>query len=187
MKRLWTYALIALALVAGAAFVACGGGGNDNKGNNAAPTAVETQGENQGGGQATPTTGAKATSTLGTSGSSSGSIGDIPVYPGAKKDSSGSYSGSNAMIPMIGSSVNATDYGTVQYGIYETSDSAQDVYNWYKDKMSGWKEEWSYSGGSEGSAGAMAVWTKDNPKVAAWLIVGEDSGTTTLTIWYGSS
>jgi hypothetical protein len=186
LKRSWTYALIVLTLVAGAAFVACGGG-SDNKSNNSAPTAVQNQGGDQGGNQATPTTGAKATAKSGNSGSSSGSIGDIPVYTGAKKDSSGSYSGSNAMIPMIGSSVNASDYGTVQYGIYETSDSAQDVYNWYKDKMSGWKEEWSYSGGSQGSTGAMAVWTKDNPKVAAWLIVGEDNGTTTLSIWYGSS
>jgi hypothetical protein len=185
LKRTWLFVLIALALVAGAALVACGGG-NDNENNKPAATAVEDQGGNGGGGEAEATTAPKDTPKPSTGGGSSGSLGDIPIYPGASKVSSGEYSGSDAAIPMIGSDVDASNYNSVQWGIYETSDSADDVYNWYKDKMSDWHQEWSYSGGDETGAGAMVVWTKDSGKEAAWVIISEDSGTTELSIWYGS-
>ena len=99
-------------------------------------------------------------------GDSGGSIGDVPVYPGAKKTTSGEWSGSEAMIPAIGSDVDAGNYAKVQYAMYETDDSANDVFDWYKDKMSDWDDAGSFSGGSEGSVGAFGVWTKDDGKTS---------------------
>ena len=180
---------MALTLVAGAALVACGGG-NDNK---ATPTAVENQGGDQGGNEATstPSTGAKATpkatpkATAANSGSSGGSIGDVPVYPGATKISSSEFSGSQAG-GMLGSSVNASDFSKVQLAIYETSDGAQQVLDWYKDKMSGWDSAGTFSSGSGGTTIGYAAWTKDDGTVAAWISVAEGDGTTTLNLMYGT-
>jgi hypothetical protein len=184
LKRSIAYVVIALALAAGAALVACGGGSNSSNDEKAQPTASQQQN-----GGNTPET--KATESQATSkpsgGGSSGSIGSVPVYPGANKTSGGEWSGSEAAIPALGSSdVNAGDYKTVQYAIYETSDGAQEVLDWYKDKMGDWKNKGSFSGGEEGSVGAFGAWTKDDGKEAAWISVSEDSGTTTLSIFYGS-
>ena len=189
MKRSVIYVLIALMLALGAALVACGGGDKSDKGQ-AQPT-VEQQ-DNQDGQdqQEEPTAKAtqekQATAKSGSSGDSGGSIGDVPVYPGADEKTSGEWSGSEAAIPALGSGVDAASYTKVQYAMYETSDSASEVLDWYKDKMSDWKDEGSISGGSEGSAGGFASWTKDDGKEAAWISVGEDSGTTTLGIFFGS-
>ncbi len=190
MKKTVTYVLIAIMLALGAAFVACGGGSDKSNNDQAQPT-VEQQ-DNQDGQdqQAEPTAEAtqekKATAKSGSSGDSSGSIGDVPVYPGADKKASGEWSGSEAAIPALGSGVDAGSYAKVQYAMYETSDSAQDVLDWYKDKMSDWEDQGTFSGGSEGSVGGFASWTKDGGKEAAWISVGEDSGTTTLGIFFGS-
>ena len=185
MKRSWVCVLMALTLVAGATLVACGGG-NDNK---ATPTAVENQGGNQGGNEATPTSsgGAKATTkaTAGNGGSSGGSIGDVPVYPGATNLSTSEFSGSQAG-GMLGSLPNGSDFTKVQLAIYETSDSAQQVMDWYKDKMSGWDSAGTFSSGSGDSAMGYAAWTKDNGTVAAYLTASEESGKTTLSIMYGT-
>jgi hypothetical protein len=178
LKKSAIYVLIALMLALGAALVACGGGGNNNK---AAPTAAG----NQQGQQATPSGGGANTPT-GNSGSAGGSIGDVPVYPGANKTTGGEWSGSNAAIPAIGSSVNAADYKTVQYAMYETSDGADKVLSWYKDKMSSWSSQGTFSGGDTGSITGFAAWTKDDGKEAAWITAAEDSGTTTLGIFFGS-
>ncbi len=69
--------------------------------------------------------------------------------------------------------------------MYETDDSPDEVFNWYKDKMSGWKEEWIMSSSGEG-AGSIGVWSKDDGKTAGWVTVSEDQGTTSLTIMTGS-
>jgi hypothetical protein len=185
LKRSLLYVLIALMLALGAAFVACGGGSSKS---NTEPTATAQQNNNQdNGNQGQPTANATAKATAKpSSGSGSGSIDDVPVYPGANKQTSGEWSGSQAAIPAIGSDVNAADYTKVQYAMYETSDSAQDVLDWYKDKMSGWKDEGSFSGGSSGSVGGFASWTKDSGKEAVWISIGEDSGTTTLGIFFGA-
>lgn len=184
MKRSVVYVLIALMLALGAAFVACGGGGEESNKEQAEPTAAEQQQDGQEQQQA-DTPAAKATSKP-SGGESGGSIGDVPVYPGAKKTTSGEWSGSEAMIPAIGSDVNAGDYTKVQYAMYETGDGAQDVFDWYKGKMSGWDDRGSFSGGSEGSVGAFGVWTKNDGKEAVWITIGEESGTTTLGIFLGT-
>ena len=178
MKKVLVLFLIVTALVAGAALVACGGG--DDKDGKDTPVAQETK-EGSSGGEETPA--AKATKEEG--GGGGGSLGDIPVYPGATKITSGEWSGSDAPIPAIGGGENPSDYGTVKYGMYETDDSPDDVFNWYKDKMSGWKEEWIMSSSGEG-AGSIGVWSKDDGKTAGWVTVSEEGGKTSLTIMTGS-
>jgi hypothetical protein len=179
LKKVIVLFLIVMALVAGAALVACGGGGDKDKGDKTTPAAQETKEGN--GGEDTPA--AKATKEDG--GGGGGSLGDIPVYPGATKVTSGEWSGADAPIPAIGGGENPSDYGTVKYGMYETDDSPDDVFNWYKDKMSGWKEEWIMSSSGEG-AGSIGVWSKDDGKTAGWVTVSEENGTTSLTIMTGT-
>jgi hypothetical protein len=189
LKRSILYVLIAMMLAFGAVFVACGGGG-DNEKDNKEPTVAEQQQDGQDQQEDTPAAKAtaekKETPKSDSGGDSGGSIGDVPVYPGAKETTSGEWSGADAMIPAIGSDVDAGSYSTVQYAMYETSDGADKVFAWYKDKMSGWDDQGSFSGGSEGSVGGFGVWTKDGGKKAAWVSIGEDSGTTTLGIFFGS-
>jgi hypothetical protein len=181
LKRSILYVLIAMMLAFGAAFVACGGGGKSSK-DQTQPTVAQQQD----GGGSTPASQKETPASDNSGGGSSGSIGDVPIYPGATKTTSGEWSGSNAAIPAIGSGVNAGDYKTVQYAMYETSDGADKVLSWYKDKMSSWSSQGSFSGGDTGSVGGFASWTKDGGKKAAWISIGEDSGTTTLGIFYGS-
>ena len=118
-------------------------------------------------------------------GDNGGSIAYIPVYPGATWVTGNELSGSEAAIPAIGSSANAATYAKVQLAVYETSDDPQMVLDWYKVQMKDWKEE-PMPGGSEAGAGPTAAWTKDDGKEAAWISVGEDSGTTTLGIFFGT-
>jgi hypothetical protein len=184
LKKILVLFLIVMALVAGAAFVACGGGGdNKDNGEKATPVAQETQAGNE-----TPaakeTPAAEATTKPG--GGGGGSLEDVPIYPGVKSVSSGEWSGSEAMIPAIGGNENPADFSTIKYGMYETDDSPSDVFDWYKDKMSGWKEEWVFSSGGDDGAGSVGIWSKDDGKTAAWIVVSEDSGTTSLTIMTGS-
>jgi hypothetical protein len=181
LKRSILYVLIAMMLAFGAAFVACGGGGKSSK-DQTQPTVAQQQD----GGGSTPASQKETPASDNSGGGSSGSIGDVPIYPGATKTTSGEWSGADAMIPAIGSNVDAGSYSTVQYAMYETSDGADKVFDWYKDKMSDWNDEGSFSGGSAGSVGAFGVWTKDGGKKAAWISIGEDSGTTTLGIFFGS-
>ena len=193
MKRILALFLIVTALAAGAAFVACGGGDDKDKEEKATPVAQETKEGN--GGEETPaaeetpsgkkTPAAEATKEDGGDGGSSGSVGDMPVYPGAKEVTSGEWSGSEAPIPGIGGGANPSDYGTVKYGMYETDDPPDTVFSWYKDKMSGWKEEWIMSSSGEG-AGSIGVWSKDDGKTSGWVTVSEDAGKTSLMIMTGS-
>jgi hypothetical protein len=183
VKRSWICLLVVAAVVAGGAMVACGGGSDKEK---ATPT-VQQQQEEGSTPAAEATTAKSATSTPKSSGgSSAGSIGDVPVYPGATKITSGEWSGSEGSIPAIGSDLNAGDYTNVQYAMYESNDSPQDILDWYKDKMSDWKDEGSFSGGSGSDMGAFAAWSSDDGKVAAWITVGTSDDTTSLGIWVGS-
>jgi hypothetical protein len=181
LKKVFTLSLVVVALVAGAAFVACGGGGNKDKGGKDTPVAQETKEQ---GGESTPA--AKATTGSSSGGDSQNSVEGVPVYPGATKTSSGEWSGSKAPIPAIGGGENPSSFGTVNYALYETNDGAETVYNWYKDKMSGWKEEWTYGGTSDGSWSGIGIWSKDSGKTAAWITVSEEGGKTSLTIMTGS-
>jgi len=184
LKKILALFLIVMALVAGAAFVACGGGGDDDKDGKDTPAAQETKEGN--GGEETPA--AKATKEEdgdGDGGDGGGSLGDVPIYPGAEEVSSGEWSGSDALVPGMGSEVDPTAFDTVKYGMYETDDAPDEVFDWYKDEMSGWKEEWTFSSGGEEDAGSIGIWSKDDGKAAAWIVVAEEEGKTSLTIMTG--
>jgi hypothetical protein len=185
LKKVLVLFLIVMALVAGAAFVACGGGDDEDKDGKTTPVAQETK-EANGGEEETPAVEPTEEEEDGGGGNGGGSLADVPIYPGAKKVSSGEWSGSEAMIPAIGGNENPEDFGTIKYGMYETDDSPGDVFDWYKDKMSGWNEEWVFSSSGEDGAGSVGIWSKDDGKTAAWIVVGEDGGTTSLTIMTGS-
>ena len=189
MKRSMLYVLIALMLAFGAALVACGGGGDKADKEQAQPT-VEQQQDGQDQQEDTPaakeTPKKKETPKSSSGGDSGGSIGDVPIYPGAKEITSGEWSGSEGGIPGIGSAVDTGDYQNIEFAMYETDDSPEDVFDWYKDKMNSWSSQGSFSGGDTGSIGGFASWTKDDGKEAAWISVSEDSGTTTLGIFFGS-
>jgi hypothetical protein len=182
LKKSILYVLIALMLVVGAAAVACGGGGDNGDSENKEPTAAEQQ-NGQEDTPAAEATQEKATPESNGDGGSSGSLGDVPVYPGANKITGGEWSGSEGMIPGIGSELDTADYQNIEFAMYESDDSADDVFNWYKDKMSGWDNQGSFSGGSGGDYGAYALWTKDDGKTAAWITVGTSDGTTELGLW----
>ena len=181
MKKVIVLFLMVMALAAGAALVACGGGGDDDKDGKATPAAQETK-EGNGEEEETP---AAEDGDEG-NGGGGGSLEDVPIYPGAEKISSGEWSGSEALIPAIGEGENPSDFGIVKYGMYETDDPSDEVFDWYKDKMSGWKEEWTFAGGGEDNAGGIGVWSKDDGKTAAWVVVGEEGGKTSLTIMTGT-
>jgi hypothetical protein len=186
LKKLWIYLLIVVALAAGAAFVACGGD-EDEDGGKATPVAEENgEAENgdaeNGDEEATPVAEENGEAE---DGGGEGSIGDVPVYPGAKEVMSGEWSGSEAAIPMMGAPMDPEDYGTVEYAMYETDDSAEEVFGFYEDEMKGWNEEWTFSGGDETGMGGMGIWSKDDGAVAAWIVVSEEDGTTSLMIGVG--
>jgi hypothetical protein len=108
------------------------------------------------------------------------------VYPGAEKITSVEWSGSDVPIPMIGAPKSPEDYANVKFGMYESDDPAQEVFDWYKNEMKGWNEEWTFSGGAEEGAAGMGVWTKDDGKTAAWVLVGEEEEVTSLIILVGA-
>jgi len=187
LKKTLAFLLVALTLVAGAAFVACGGG-DDKKENGDKTTPVaeetkETDGEDTPAAKETPAV--KETKEA-DGGDSGGSLASVPIYPGADEVMTGEWSGDEALIPAIGNGENPADFEKVKYGIYETDDSPDKVFEWYKDKMSGWKEEWVFATSGEQGAGGIGVWSKDDGKTAAWIMVGEDSGKTSLTVMTGS-
>jgi len=189
LKRSMLYVLIALMLAFGAALVACGGGGDKADKEQAQPT-VEQQQDGQDQQEDTPaakeTPKKKETPKSSSGGDSGRSLGDVPIYPGAKEITSGEWSGSEGGIPGIGSAVDTADYQNIEFAMYETDDSPEDVFDWYKDKMSDWDEEGSFSGGSGSDYGAYALWTKDGGKTGAWITVGESDGTTNLGVWVAS-
>lgn len=184
MKNVWICLLVVVALVAGAAFVACG----DEEEEEAAPPAAATEAE-------APTEAETEEAVVEEEeegeeeeeeedGAGEASIADVPVYPGAEKTQSGEWSGGEAAIPMMGAPIEAGEYGTIEFAMFETDDSADEVFSFYKDEMGDWEEVWTFSGSGEEAVG-MGIWTKDEGKVAAWVVVGEEDDTTSLMIAVG--
>jgi len=174
------FVLILTALVAAAVLVlavACGG--DDEEG----PAAGETPaaaGETPAAAEETPEVPGP---------SDGGELPGIPTYPGAEEVFSGTFTGGGGFpIPMIGEGGLAPeDYGAVQYTMYETSDSASKVIDFYKKEFKGWKEEWTFSMEEAGQEGEIVIWSKDDAKLAAWLSAFEDEGTTSVIIAMGAS
>jgi hypothetical protein len=179
LKRSFLCVLVVLALVLGAGMVACGGGGDKSNEESGQPTAEQQQDNGDNSNQEEAATPEEKSS----DNKASGSFADVPLYPGVDEITTGEFSGSDAGIPGISGDLNPEDYSSVEYGLYETSDDPEDVYNWYKDNMDGWDEQGSFSGGSDGDYGAYAIWSKDDGKTAAWITISMSDDLTNLGIW----
>jgi hypothetical protein len=118
-----------------------------------------------------------------------GELPDISAYPGAEEVFTGTFTGGGGFpIPMIGEGdLDPEDYGSVQYTVYETSDSADKVIDFYKDEFKDWKEEWTFGMEEGGQQGEIVIWSKDDAKLAAWLSAFEDDGTTSVIVAMGTS
>lgn len=183
MKRGLTFILLISLLFAGALAVSCGGGDGDEE----EPVAAETREADDDQEAPADAETKEAPQAKPTKAENGESLESVPVYPGARRVSSGEWSGSEMPIPMVGAPTDPEDYEKVTFAMYEVDDPPNDVFEWYKDKMGGWKEEWTFSGGDEdtGAAG-IGVWTKDGGKTAAWVMVSEDDEVTSLVIATGT-
>ena len=178
--------VLALAL----SLAACGGGGDDeeNGGERETPVATKTA-EAEGTEKPADTAEAEKTATpektSEPSGGGGASLGDVPVYPGAKKTAE--YSGSDVPLPVPGGDLDVDQYADSKWAAYETTDSVEDVASFYKDKMAanGWEEE-SWFDLSFGGGAAWGTFTRDNGDSAAWVFVGGDEEQTVITIGTGS-
>jgi hypothetical protein len=186
MKRMLVSFLVIVAFVTGMAFIACGGGDDDKDNDKPAATKV-VENDNEDAGvddNAAPT---KEPTAKKNSGGSGGDFAGVPVYPGADETMKGEWSGAEAMVPGVGlRGADPADFDTVKYGMYESDDSPEDVFLWYKDNMGDWNEDWVFARSGSIGGGGMSVWSKDDGKSAAWILVSEDSGKTSLTIMSAS-
>jgi hypothetical protein len=140
---------------------------------------------------ASPTTAAEKTPTAGetpekTPAGEAGELPSIPAYPGANEVFTGTFSTGEAFPFPLSEDVpiGPEEFGSVQYSVYQTSDSSEKVVDFYKEEFKGWKEEGSF--GMEGQNGEVVVWSKDNGNVAAWMGVFEDEGGTSVVIAMGA-
>ena len=117
-----------------------------------------------------------------------GEVPSIPAYPGASEVFSGTFTGAGAFpIPLTGDiPIGPEEFASVQYTLYETSDSPEKVLDFYKNEFKGWKEEWTFSMEELGQEGEIAVWTKDEGNVAAWIAAFEEEGTTSVVVAMGT-
>ena len=188
MRLRWILGLIVLMLAL--ALAACGGGGDNEEEDNGdggreTPSATKTV-EADETTQATKTP--KATKTAEAeepSGDGGASFEDIPIYPGADKvgDWEGDYS-----LPLLGEDLDVEDYQGNTWAEYETDDAADDVIDFYRDKMpdNGWNEErwWDTSFVEDVGWGS---YTRDGGDRAAWVfITGTEDDKTQIVIGTGS-
>lgn len=187
MKLRWMFGLIVLVMLA-IALAACGGGDNEEEnggGGKETPKATKTTeaAETQ-----EPAETAEATKTAEAEQPSGGGggtdIGDIPVYPGAEK--TGEFSGDYSL-PLLGENLDVEDYGNTEWAVYETNDSAGDVGDWYRGKMTdaGWNEE-NWFDTSMGDGAAWGSYTKNDGDNAAWVVISGTEDKTEIVFGTGS-
>lgn len=179
--------LIVLAVLA-IALAACGGGDNEENnggGGKETPAATKTT---EAAGTPKPAETAEATKTAEaqepSGGGGGGSLGDVPVYPGA--DKTGEYSGDYSL-PLLGEDLDVEDYKDTKWAVYETNDSAGDVADWYRGKMtdSGWTEE-NWFDVSFGEGAAWGSYTKNDGDDAAWVVISGTEDKTEIVFGTGS-
>jgi len=188
LRLRWIFGLIALVALA-IALAACGGGDdeeNDGGGGKETPSATKTA---QAAATQEPAETAEATKTAEAQepsggGGGGGALGDIPVYPGA--DKTGEYSGDYSL-PLLGEDLDVEDYKDTEWAVYETSDSAGDVADWYRGKMTdaGWTEE-SWFDVSFGEGAAWGSYTKNDGDDAAWVVISGTEDKTEIVFGTGS-
>ena len=76
--------------------------------------------------------------------------------------------------------------GNMRYRAFETSDSADNVLDFYNDKFEGWTTELTFDVDEAGMKIRVAVWSKDHRKSAAWLAATESQGTTEVIVMTGT-
>ena len=174
--RAWPLALVALVAAAFLVLaVACGGDEEESP-------------------KASPTTAAAKTPAAGetpekTPTGEAGELPSIPTYPGAEGVFSGTFDTGAAAFPFPLSEdvpIDPEEFGSVHYTAYQTSDSFEEVVDFYEKELKGWKEEGSFSTKQVGLNGEVVVWSKDNRNVAAWMGVFENEGGTSVVIVMGA-
>jgi hypothetical protein len=190
MKFSLRFLLILTALVAAAVLVlavACGGD-DEEEGPAAGETPAAAETPAAGETPAAAETPAAGETPEKTPAGEAGELPSIPAYPGAEEVYSGMFTGTGAFpISMVGDGgIDPEEYGAVRYAYYETSDSPEKVVDFYGDEFKGWEEVWTFSMEEAGQVGEIAVWSKDDGDIAAWISAFEDEGTTTVIIAMGA-
>ena len=186
MRLRWMLGLIVLVLAL--ALAACGGGDEEeeNGGGGGTPAATKTVAAEKT--QKPAETGEPEKTPEKTpepSGGGGASFENIPVYPGAEKigDWSSDYS-----LPFLGEDIDTEEYTDAAWAEYETDDPADDVIDFYKDKMpdNGWGEEHWLDASFLEDIG-VGTYSRDDGDRAAWVyIAGSDEDKTVIVIGTGS-
>jgi hypothetical protein len=76
--------------------------------------------------------------------------------------------------------------GNIRYRAFETDDSADAVFDFYKDDFEGWTTELTFDVDEAGMKVRLAVWSKDERKSAAWMAATEGEGITEVIVMTGT-
>ena len=158
MKKLIYLALALILMIGTIGLSACGGNGGETDNSPEAAPADETPASNDETGE--PSSGDGMTWS------------DIPVYPGADQSQQASWT---MAIP-----ADEEGWSDVAWRYYETSDSSNDVIDFYKDEMpdNGWDEmSWM-----EASGYAVGYYVKNNEQDGAMFWCGEEDGKTVFAL-----
>ncbi|MCJ7509604.1 MAG: hypothetical protein MUP14_01770 [Dehalococcoidia bacterium] len=159
--------------------VACGGGEKESP--KASPTTTAAK---------TPTATAAKTPAAGetpekTPAGGAGEAPNIAAYPGATEVFTGTFdTGGTFPFPLSEDMpVNPEDFGNVQYTLYQTNDSSQNVLDFYKKELKDWKQEGSFEVG--GMTGEIMMWSRDDGKDIVWLAAFDEGGGTSVVVATG--
>jgi len=113
-----------------------------------------------------------------------GELPSIPAYPGVTDVFIGTFTGVGTFpIPLAGDvPIEPGEFPNVQYNAFQTSDSPDEVIDFYKKEFKDWKEEWTFSMEELGQKGEIIVWSKDDRNVAAWMAAFEEEGGTASVV-----
>jgi hypothetical protein len=76
--------------------------------------------------------------------------------------------------------------GNMRYRTFETGDSADAVFDFYKDSFQEWTTELTFDVDEAGMKVRVAVWSKDGRKSAAWMAATEAEGITEVIVMTGT-
>jgi hypothetical protein len=76
--------------------------------------------------------------------------------------------------------------GNMRYRAFETTDSADAVFDFYDGEFEGWTTELTLDLDEAGMKVRVAVWTEENRKSAAWMAATESGGTTEVIVMTGT-
>jgi len=76
--------------------------------------------------------------------------------------------------------------GNMRYRAFETSDSADHVFDFYKGDFQGWTTELTFDADQAGMKVRAAVWSEDERKSVAWMAATEAEGTTRVIVMTGA-